>query len=108
MELVAQDFPVLVLAGHRGKAEQDVAFSTGHSKLAWPKSKHNAAPSLAVDLAPYPYNATDRARLTYFAGYLLGIASCLKIPVRWGGDWNKDLLATPEAFPDLFHFELIV
>lgn len=104
---VAREFPLLVLAGHRGEAEQNAAYQSGHSKLAWPKSKHNAVPSQAVDLAPFPYNAKDRDRLLLFAGIVLGIASRLKIPIRWGGDWDSDQLLADEKFPDLFHFELI-
>jgi peptidoglycan L-alanyl-D-glutamate endopeptidase CwlK len=47
---------ITVVCGHRGKEAQHAAFTAvpPTSKLDWPDSKHNAYPSLAVDLAPYP------------------------------------------------------
>lgn len=98
--------PVLVMVGHRGEIEQNEAFSTGHSKQTWPNSKHNKLPSLAVDLTICPYDPNNFPRLQYFAGLVLGIASQLKIPIRWGGDWNQNSDPSDERFKDLFHFEL--
>ena len=51
-ELIKQ-YDFAVLCGHRGKAEQNAAFDAGNSRLIYPQSKHNAKPSLAVDIAPY-------------------------------------------------------
>jgi peptidoglycan L-alanyl-D-glutamate endopeptidase CwlK len=45
-------FDLTILCGHRGQIEQEIAFKSGASKLRWPRSKHNAMPSLAVDVAP--------------------------------------------------------
>jgi peptidoglycan LD-endopeptidase CwlK len=98
-----------IVCGHRGQADQDEACRTGKSKLRWPNSLHNSMPSLAVDVAPY-YLAdgipwADKQRFVMFAGYVLGVASQLNIPVRWGGDWNGDHLFN-ESFVDMPHFEL--
>jgi peptidoglycan L-alanyl-D-glutamate endopeptidase CwlK len=46
-------FDLTILCGHRGQIEQEIAWKSGASKLRWPKSKHNAMPSLAVDVAPF-------------------------------------------------------
>lgn len=85
--------------GHRGKDAQNWAYNTGHSKLMWPQSKHNKKPSLAFDVVPYPggFNNTDYAFYEQ-ATYILGAASKLRVPLKWGGHWNN--------FKDLAHFEL--
>lgn len=96
-----------ILCGHREKEEQDKAFQEGNSKLSWPRSKHNQDPSLAVDAMPYPVDWQDVERTFYFAGIVKGIAHCLGIPIRWGGDWNSDTRVKDERFRDLAHYELI-
>lgn len=53
---------ITVLCGHRSKVEQERCFAAGASQLHWPESKHNAYPSLAVDLAPYPVDWTGAGR----------------------------------------------
>jgi hypothetical protein len=44
--------------------------------------------------------------MTYFAGYVKGIAMMLGIPIRWGGDWNSNNDLKDNNFDDLPHFEL--
>lgn len=98
-----------ILCGHRGEAEQNEAWQNGFSKLKWPNSKHNSMPSLAVDAAPYIGGRpilNDRELLTLFAGYVLGTAERLEIPIRWGGDWNGNWIVADEIFQDLYHYEL--
>jgi peptidoglycan LD-endopeptidase CwlK len=109
---VVTHFDCVVLCGHRSKADQDLAVRSGKSKTSWPNSKHNPVVSLAVDVAPFerpksPVDWTDRERLTYFAGYVLGIAKNKGIPIRWGGDWDCDTQVRDNTFDDLVHFELI-
>ncbi len=103
---VGKTFPCKVIQGYRTQAEQNEAYSKGNSKLKWPESKHNLEPSLAVDLAPIPYDPQDVKRLIFFGGYVLGVSCQLGIPLRWGGDWSRNLVLSDEKFPDLFHFEL--
>jgi peptidoglycan L-alanyl-D-glutamate endopeptidase CwlK len=79
----------------------------GKSKTRWPTSKHNAVPSLAVDLVPCPVDWKDRERFILLAGIVIGIAWKLGIPVRWGGDWDGDSNIAEHSFQDLPHFELI-
>ena len=81
-------------------------FKKGNSKLKFPKGKHNSLPSVAVDVIPYPIDWEDRERMTYFAGYVVGIAKSMGITIRWGGDWNMDTKVKDNRFDDLVHFEL--
>lgn len=103
---VVVGFDCTVFSGHRSREEQDELFRQGKSQLKFPASMHNRTPSLAVDVAAYPIDWGDRERATYFAGYVMGIAAEMKIPLRWGGDWDRDTELSNNAFDDLFHFEL--
>jgi peptidoglycan L-alanyl-D-glutamate endopeptidase CwlK len=121
-ERVVREFDCVILVGHRGREEQDAAFAAGKSKLAWPKSKHNAWPSRAVDAAPYDSRAAggvnwdtslktragarNLARYYLFAGAVLGIAAEMGVRLRWGGDWDGDDFVDDQDFDDLVHFEL--
>jgi len=103
---VVKYFDCSVLEGHRGKRLQNKYFKEGKSKLKFPDGNHNKKPSKAVDVAPYPIDWDDRERMTYFAGFVKGMASVLGIPIRWGGDWNSDTQVKDNNFDDLPHFEL--
>ena len=96
-----------VLEGHRGKAEQDECCAKGLSKQAWPLSKHNATPSKAADVAPYPIDWKNTMRFTLFAGFVLGTARSMGVELRWGGDWNRNGNPSDENFLDMPHFELV-
>ncbi len=89
-----------VLCGHRTQAEQEHCCILGTSKLHWPDSKHNALPSLAMDLAPWPLHWEDEASFERLATTIKIEAEALGIKIRWGGDWQK--------FPDRPHYELVV
>lgn len=104
---VVETYDCTVVCGHRGKDEQDEAVRTGASKTPWPTSKHNASPSLAVDVVPYPIDWNDSTRFYHFGGFVLATAQSLGIKIRWGGDWNGDLKFRDEKFKDLPHFELV-
>jgi len=106
-DVVIQSFDCTIICGHRGQVSQDKAYKTGKSKVRWPNSKHNREPSEAVDVAPYPINWDDRERFILMAGYILGVATKMDIPLRWGGDWNRNFILSDEDFHDLAHFELI-
>ena len=96
METVIDSYDITIVCGHRGEAEQMLAFETGRSQLAWPRSKHNGMPSMAVDIAPYPIDWNDRESFTLLAGWVLCVADTLyeagqvSHRLRWGGDWNGD------------------
>lgn len=103
---VIKHYDCTVTDGHRGKEEQNKAYSKGWSKLKFPKSKHNKKPSLAADVVPYPINYKDKARLYHFGGYVLAVADQLGIKVRWGGNWDSDSELHDQSFFDLPHWEL--
>lgn len=111
---VIKSFDCSVLAGFRDQIEQNSLYRKGFSKVPWPLSKHNKSPSMAADVAPYPYDAIDTARFRYFAGFVMGTAEQLlkqgKIShrVRWGGDWDSDTEVSDNKFNDLAHFELVI
>jgi len=88
----------MIVCGYRGKEDQDRAYREGKSNVTFPNSKHNNAPSLAVDIAPYPTLYSNEYEFWYVAGVIMSIAKQLQIPLRWGGRW-KTLRDTP-------HFEL--
>ena len=103
---VVKYFDCSVIEGHRGKKLQNMYFKEGKSKLKFPDGNHNKKPSKAVDVVPYPIDFKDRERMTYFAGFVKGMAAALGIPIRWGGDWNNNTEVKDNNFDDLPHFEL--
>ena len=86
-----------VLEGHRGKERQNKLCDEGKSQVRFPDGRHNAMPSRAVDVTPYPVDWDDRERQTLFAGFVLG----------WGGDWDMDFQVMDNRFDDFPHFEVI-
>lgn len=113
MREVISHMDVIVLEGHRSKARQERMVREGKSRLHWPRSKHNARPSEAVDVAPYPVDWSNLRRFDYMGGLIEGIATRLheegKIDhmVKWGGDWDQDDDPSDEDFYDGLHVELI-
>ena len=95
-----------VLEGHRSKERQNILYDEGKTKVRYPKGRHNASPSLAVDVAPYPINWEDRERFHLFAGFVLGVARGMGITLRWGGDWNMNFEVDDNKFDDFPHFEI--
>jgi peptidoglycan L-alanyl-D-glutamate endopeptidase CwlK len=103
---VVKYFDCSVLEGHRNKEDQNKYYDEGKSKVKFPYGKHNASPSCAVDVVPYPVNWNDTDRMYYFAGMVKGIAETMEIKIRWGGDWDNDTEVKDTNFKDLPHFEL--
>lgn len=95
-----------VLEGSRDEAAQNSAFAAGKSKLKYPHGKHNAFPSKAVDIAPYPVDWNNRERFAFLAGIMLATAKSMQIRLRWGGDWDRNGEMSDNKFDDLVHFEL--
>ena len=97
---------VTILEGHRDQAAQEAAFAAGNTKLHWPHGNHNALPSKAVDLSPYPVDWADKTRFAYMAGIAKGLAAGLGFKLRWGGDFDRDGNPSNETFRDLPHLEI--
>ena len=95
-----------ILEGHRDEERQNKLFKEGKTKVTYPKGRHNASPSLAVDVVPYPIDWHDRERFHLFSGFVLGLARGMGITLRWGGDWNMNFEVDDNKFDDFPHFEL--
>jgi len=95
-----------ILEGHRSKERQNKLYDEGRTKVRYPTGRHNASPSKAVDVTPYPVDWDDRERQTLFAGFVLGIARAKGIKLRWGGDWDQDFQVMDNRFDDFPHFEI--
>jgi len=95
-----------VLEGHRGEERQNRFVDEGKSKVRFPNGRHNAMPSRAVDVTPYPVDWDDRERQTLFAGFVLGVARGMGHNIRWGGDWDQDWQVMDNKFDDFPHFEI--
>lgn len=104
---VVREFDCSILEGHRDKDRQNQMVAEGKSQVRWPDGKHNAVPSLAVDVTPYPIQWDDRERQTLFAGYVLATAKSMGVTLRWGGDWDRDTEVRDNSFDDLVHFEIV-
>lgn len=103
---VIENYDFTVLEGHRSNERQDELFHQGKSKVRAGGSKHNASPSQAVDIAPYPIDWEDTNRFYLLAGFMFQAASELGVKLRWGGDWNRNWDHKDQSFFDLPHFEL--
>ena len=97
-----------VICGHRGEAAQNRAYYADpqRSRVKWPDGEHNAYPSKAADMGPWPLDWNDSAKFYHFAGYVMRVAEEMEIPIRWGGDWDGDLDLHDQTLYDLCHFEL--
>lgn len=105
---VAALYPCRVLEGHRGEAAQNAAFAAGKSQLRFPNGKHNALPSLAVDVVPLPVDWNNREAFSYFAGHMMMAAVMMGYKLRWGGNWREDFNLDANKFDDLPHYELLL
>jgi peptidoglycan L-alanyl-D-glutamate endopeptidase CwlK len=104
-----------ILQATRGRAQQERAFLTGHSKAHFGQSAHNYVPSIAVDLLPAPYDWNDRpafVNLYKIIGFYdpathrgVGLAKELMIPLRCGLDWHMDGVNPGDDW-DGGHYEL--
>lgn len=99
-----------VVEGHRGQQAQEAAYAKGLSKVHYPHGKHNATPSLAADVAPYPIDWSSRQaaveRFVYLQGVIRACAHSLGVSIRQGLDWDGDLDFVEERFRDYPHVEL--
>lgn len=100
-----------VIEGHRGEAKQNAAFARGDSQVTYPHGKHNATPSNAFDIMPYPVDwsgsSANHERSVFLAGIIMATAFHLGIKLRYGGDWNSNGDMRDEKFRDYGHFELV-
>lgn len=101
-----KDWDISIICGHRTEDEQNAAVAKGASKTPYPKSKHNAYPSIGIDAALYPIDWNDTGRHYMFVGMVKQKAKDLGIKIRCGADWDGDNDTDDQTFNDLVHFEL--
>jgi len=110
--VVNEYYPIIVLVGRRGREEQEEAFRTGKSKVRYPNSKHNANPSLAVDIVPNPIphrwgkHWKDRVFFYEAAAIFRYEAARRNMVLRIGNDWDMDRDYKDNKFDDLGHIEV--
>ncbi len=105
---VIKHYDCTIITGFRSEAAQMEAREAGLSTKPWGGSKHNLTPSQAVDVGPYPLNWKDTKSFYHFAGFVLGIAKMMGIPIRCGADWDGDNDLNDQTLMDLVHFELVI
>lgn len=104
---VPAKFDFSLVCGYRDRGAQDKAFREKRSKKQWPDSKHNQRPSLAVDVAPFPYDPNDELRVARLIGIFDARAIAIGIPIRCGIDFSGDGRSRDEKFIDVWHVELL-
>lgn len=101
LTLTTRDFTVI--EGVRSKAKQKRLYAQGASKTL--NSRHLTGH--AIDIVPYPLDWKDKQAFGELAKAMLEASRQLKIPIRWGGDWNRNGRSDDEKFYDGPHFELL-
>lgn len=95
---VIKEIDCTVLDSQRGKAEQEQAFRRGNSRAHFGQSPHNYAPSVSVDVVPYPLDWDDLKAFRALAKVVKAKAAALGIKVKHG--------ATFKGLADWPHWEL--
>lgn len=101
--LAMSEIDFSVIEGLRTKERQAQLFKQGATKTL--NSRHLTGH--AVDIVPYPLDWNDIAAFGKLAKAMFAAAKELKIPIRWGGDWNRNGRSDDETFYDGPHFELL-
>jgi peptidoglycan L-alanyl-D-glutamate endopeptidase CwlK len=106
-EEVAKKVEIKILESQRGEADQELAVKLGRSKAHFGQSAHNWTPAIALDVVPLPIDwKNTKAFVALGQKVILPLAKKLKIPVRWGADWNMNSKLSDESFVDMPHWEL--
>ena len=96
----------------RTSAEHARYLILGKTTVAYEDSKHSLKPPEGIDIAPWfivkPHvRWEDSGTFIYTAGIIMGVGYELGIPLRWGGNWDRDEeILTDQNFDDVGHFEL--
>jgi peptidoglycan L-alanyl-D-glutamate endopeptidase CwlK len=111
LDRAIERFDFQIVEGFRGKTAQNIAFAKGNSNLPWPQSNHNKWPSYGADIVPWPIDWSDKSRnlerFVMLQGVVWSCAFDLKIEVRIGIDWNRNLdMRDEKGLHDYPHVEL--
>lgn len=89
---------ITILEGFRDEEQQNQMVAAGKSQLAWPKSRHNSEPSMAVDVAPYvggiswdwlDYHPLAEHIKTVWQRIQMDGVTTGQYDLEWGGDWKS-------------------
>lgn len=89
---------ITILEGFRDEEQQNQMVAAGKSQLAWPKSRHNSEPSMAVDVAPYvggiswdwlDYHPLAEHIKTVWQRIQMDGLTTGQYDLEWGGDWKS-------------------
>ena len=90
MMLSRSDFDLTITCGYRTEEEQNEAYKQGKSKAVYGQSKHNAFPSKAIDICPYPINWDPKdKRWQEMALNAMWCAGNLGFEITWGGSFKS-------------------
>lgn len=101
--LELSDIDFVITEGLRTYARQKELVAKGLSKTM--NSRHLTGH--AIDFVPLPVDWNNTNAFIHVADCFLKASEELKIPVRWGGDWNRNGDWKDEKFRDLPHVELL-
>ncbi len=106
---------ITAIESRRAKARQNRLYAIDKSRVQWPNGKHNVLNpgdlAHAVDAAPCVNGkASDNwYHCIYLAGVIQACGQKLGIPIRWGGNWDRDgEPITDQDFQDLWHYEEVL
>lgn len=107
-----------VMAGYQSRSESDQSCREGRDFTRFPDNPHNAVGSngefcsRAIHLLPKEQRRVvsgdtpgDRYKIYLFAGFVLGVASVMKIPFIWDAEAKGHAYLANHR--DLSHYELI-
>lgn len=97
------DIDFKVIEGVRSKDRQAYLFKQGATKTM--NSRHLTGH--AIDIVPVPLDWKNSDSFKKVADAMFSASKELKIPIRWGGDWNRNGRSDDEKFYDGPHFELL-
>jgi len=104
-DAVIKEIDVAITDSSRNKAQQELAFKQGNSKVHFGDSAHNWETAVAMDLLPMDMkNWDDIAAFVRMGKVVTRIAKELNIPLRGLGDPNRD--GNTKDGWDYPHFEL--
>ena len=105
-------FEVLVVEGRRTLERQKELYTKGRTtpgpKVTWSMNSRHIT-GHAADLCPMQGNAAawgDLAKFDMLATAMFTAAQRLRIPIRWGADWDADGNFREKGETDSPHFEL--
>lgn len=103
LALTLSEVDFKVIEGVRSKQRQAELYKKGATKTM--NSRHLTGH--AIDLVPLPLDWNNKQAFGKVAKAMFEASRQLKIPIRWGGDWNRNGRSDDETFYDGPHFELL-